>query len=157
MKIQRTENGPMARSTTPGWYERAVPPHPETTLSLVCSYEGGRYGRTRMQAYDGDRFVHSAFYDYARWEGHAGGQLLMANFVAAAEQARRAIVQADEKPDNQQGSSQHAVRAFLVDEDQLARLRQLSDLLHAGSDKERDIGHKLLLVVSDIERQEVKD
>ncbi|MGF6440090.1 hypothetical protein [Paraburkholderia youngii] len=87
MKTQEALQHKSAARIPPGWHARHVPPHPETTLELVCSYAGGRYGRTRMEAYDGDQLVHSALYDYARWEGHAGGQLLMADFVAAAEKA----------------------------------------------------------------------
>lgn len=87
MKTQESEQRKPAGRTPPGWYARQVPLHPETALELVCSYEGGRYGRTRMEAYDGERLVHCAFYDYARWEGHAGGQLLMADFVTAAEKS----------------------------------------------------------------------
>ncbi len=74
------------------WTEIQVPAHPATTLRVTCLYEGGRNGRYRVEAYDdaspGSLPVHSATYDFARWRGHCAGQLLMPDFVSAAEQAR---------------------------------------------------------------------
>ena len=68
------------------WYPRSVPPHPSTTLHIACSHSGGRMGRYRLEAFDAERLVHSAHYDWNVWQGHAAGQLLMPEFVAAAEQ-----------------------------------------------------------------------
>lgn len=70
------------------WFARQVPAHPETRLRLVCEAEGGK-GRTRLAAFDGDRLVYSASYDYWTWSGHACGQLLMPAFVEAAEATAR--------------------------------------------------------------------
>jgi PHD/YefM family antitoxin component YafN of YafNO toxin-antitoxin module len=38
--------------------------------------------------------------------------------------------------------------AYLIDADQFARLRAISSRLHAGTDRERDEGHKLWLVLN---------
>ena len=39
----------------------------------------------------------------------------------------------------------------MVDPDDVAKLRKLATELHAGSDRERDYGHRLWLIVKDIE------
>jgi hypothetical protein len=45
---------------------------------------------------------------------------------------------------------------FYLDEDQLAKLRLLADQLQGGSDRERDYGHRLWLVVVEISKQRVE-
>lgn len=75
------------------WPEIQVPQHPETQLRLVCKHEG-RNGRYHVSAYDGDVFVHSAFYSHATWMGHGCGYLLMPDFVAAAEAKASALREA---------------------------------------------------------------
>lgn len=45
---------------------------------------------------------------------------------------------------------------YLVDEDQLRKLRALYTALHGGTDRERDYGHRLWLVVEEIRNQETK-
>lgn len=42
---------------------------------------------------------------------------------------------------------------FYIDADQLKKLRQIADTLHGMSDAARDQGHKLWLIVTEIERQ----
>lgn len=67
------------------WYERQAPHCSEAhPFRLECRHEGGTHGRYRLTAYIGDTFVHSAFYDWNVWLGHAHGQLLMPDFIAAA-------------------------------------------------------------------------
>lgn len=39
---------------------------------------------------------------------------------------------------------------YYLDADQLARLNQISDALHGGSDAMRDLGHKLWLVLRQV-------
>jgi hypothetical protein len=39
----------------------------------------------------------------------------------------------------------------MVDPDDVAKLRRLSSQLHGGTDRERDYGHRLLLIVETIE------
>lgn len=48
-------------------------------------------------------------------------------------------------------------KLYLIEQDQLDRLRAISAALHSLSDRERDFGHKLWLVTLDIERQEFKE
>jgi hypothetical protein len=43
------------------------------------------------------------------------------------------------------------MKTYYLDEDQLSKLRAISDKLHSGSDKERDMGHKLMLVLREVE------
>lgn len=74
------------------WNQSAVPQHPPTSLRLECLAEGGK-GRHKVVAYDGDIFVHSAYYEYSTWYGHAHGQLLMPSFVRDAEAAKEAQAQ----------------------------------------------------------------
>ena len=38
-----------------------------------------------------------------------------------------------------------------ITKEQLRRLREISDYLHAGSDGERDIGHRIWLILSEVE------
>ena len=45
------------------------------------------------------------------------------------------------------------MKIFLIDEDQLERLKQIASRLHGGSDKERDEGHKLWLLIEQIKGQ----
>ena len=45
------------------------------------------------------------------------------------------------------------MKAYLLDEDQLAKLRALSEQLHNGTGRERDYGHRLWLVLGEIEKQ----
>lgn len=45
------------------------------------------------------------------------------------------------------------LKVFLVDEDQLSALRLLQSQLHAGTDHERDYGHRLWRILNDIEAQ----
>jgi hypothetical protein len=42
---------------------------------------------------------------------------------------------------------------YLIDEDQLVKLRQIADRLQSGSDKERDEGHRLWLLIKEISDQ----
>jgi hypothetical protein len=42
---------------------------------------------------------------------------------------------------------------YFIDDDQLRKLRRLADQLQGGSDRERDYGHRLWLLVSEIEKQ----
>lgn len=44
---------------------------------------------------------------------------------------------------------------FVLDQDQLNKLFGVSNQLHAGTDKERDLGHQLWLVLNDIRNQEI--
>lgn len=88
------------------WTEIQVPSHPETTLHLACFYEGGRSGRYRVDAHGngGDAFldrppIYSVTYDYARWMGHCAGQLLMPEFVSAAEKARVSAISSPQNDD----------------------------------------------------------
>lgn len=74
----------------PAWSLIQVPQHPETQLRIVCKSEG-RNGRYHVVAYDGDVFVHGAFYSHAKWMGHAAGSLLMPDFVSAAETKASAL------------------------------------------------------------------
>lgn len=48
-------------------------------------------------------------------------------------------------------------KTYLLDEDQLKRLRSIASLLQGGNDKERDWGHMLWNVVLQVEAQEVDD
>ena len=43
------------------------------------------------------------------------------------------------------------MRVYLVDEYQLRKLRELMLQLQGGSDRERDYGHRLWLLLNDIE------
>ena len=43
------------------------------------------------------------------------------------------------------------VEYYMVDPDDIAKLRRLSEQLHSGSDRERDYGHRLWLIVETIE------
>lgn len=49
------------------------------------------------------------------------------------------------------------MKTYLVDTDQLAKLRLLADQLQAGSDKERDYGHRLWQLVEQVQAQEYED
>jgi hypothetical protein len=40
---------------------------------------------------------------------------------------------------------------YTMTEDEMRRLRALSSQLHGGSDRERDVGHRLWLVIGQIE------
>jgi len=42
---------------------------------------------------------------------------------------------------------------FLIDAEQLEKLRNISSRLQSGSDRERDEGHRLWLLICDIEDQ----
>ena len=75
----------------PSWNLIATPPGPATDLRIECRHEFGLNGRYRLIAFDGDRWVHASFYDWNQWMGHASGQLLMTDFVAAAEKAAQLI------------------------------------------------------------------
>jgi len=70
------------------FYPRSTPPHRPTELRVVCSAEGGKHGRRRLQAYLGDRLITTCFYEWNRWEGHCSGQLLMDDFLDHAERLR---------------------------------------------------------------------
>ena len=74
------------------FYLRATPSHRQTFLRIVCEAEGGRTGRHRLTAYEGERWVASSDYAWNVWEGHCCGQLLMDDFLAYAE--RQAAAQA---------------------------------------------------------------
>lgn len=43
--------------------------------------------------------------------------------------------------------------AYLIDEEQLRRLREIAARLQGGNDRERDEGHRLWLLVNDIAGQ----
>ena len=42
------------------------------------------------------------------------------------------------------------MKAYLVDEDTMTKLGKLYAALHSGTDRERDYGHKLWLICSEI-------
>ena len=44
---------------------------------------------------------------------------------------------------------------YAVDEDQLSRMKEISDALHSGNDAMRDLGHKLWLVLNQVREQEM--
>lgn len=69
------------------WTQIATPPGPETRLRVECRHEPGAHGRYKLLAFDGDKQVHSAEYAWNEWMGHACGQLLMPDFVEAANRA----------------------------------------------------------------------
>lgn len=48
------------------------------------------------------------------------------------------------------------MKAYLIDEDQLAKLKRLYTELHSGSDRERDYGHRLWLVCAEIVKAEIE-
>lgn len=41
----------------------------------------------------------------------------------------------------------------IIDADQFAKLKRITSQLHGGTDQERDYGHRLWLVLTDVERQ----
>lgn len=71
------------------WTKIATPHGPETHLRVECRHEPGAHGRYKLLAFDGDSQVHSAEYAWNEWRGHACGQLLMPDFVEAANNAAR--------------------------------------------------------------------
>ena len=48
-----------------------------------------------------------------------------------------------------------SMKAYLVDEDTVTKLKKLHEALHGGTDRERDYGHKLWLVHREITNNEV--
>ena len=44
---------------------------------------------------------------------------------------------------------------YVMEVEQIVRLLAISDALHAGSDRERDLGHKLWLIVSEIQSNQM--
>lgn len=69
------------------WTQIATPHGPETRLRVECQSEPGKHGRYKLTAFDGDKAVHSAVYAWNVWMGHACGQLLMPEFIDAANSA----------------------------------------------------------------------
>lgn len=67
------------------FYPSATPPHRATPLRIVCEHEGGKTGRYRLTAFDGEHWAASQLYPWDMWLGHAHGQLLVDDFVAYAE------------------------------------------------------------------------
>jgi hypothetical protein len=46
-------------------------------------------------------------------------------------------------------------KLYYIEQGQLDKLRTLSDQLHGGSDRERDYGHRLWLVLGEVQSQPV--
>ena len=46
---------------------------------------------------------------------------------------------------------------YLIDEDQLRRIQEISSALHNGTDAMRDLGHKLWLVINQVKEQDVPE
>ena len=46
---------------------------------------------------------------------------------------------------------------YAIEKEQLEAIRAIADKLHAGSDKERDLGHKLWSIISQVENQKIED
>lgn len=46
---------------------------------------------------------------------------------------------------------------YLIDEDQLRRIQEISSALHNGTDAMRDLGHKLWLVINQVKKQDVPE
>ena len=49
------------------------------------------------------------------------------------------------------------MKVFLIDEDQITKLRAIEQRLHSGSDAMRDEGHKLWLVLKEVVMQETDE
>jgi hypothetical protein len=48
------------------------------------------------------------------------------------------------------------VVGYAIDVDDFNKLRKLSDTLHSGNDKERDLGHKIWLILNVVELNAIK-
>jgi hypothetical protein len=51
----------------------------------------------------------------------------------------------------QEGYVKPKIAYHMVDPDDVAKLRRLSEQLHGGTDRERDYGHRLWLIINKIE------
>lgn len=69
------------------WPLITTPTHDETSLQIEARQEPGVQGRYLLAAFDGKLWVHSQFFDWARWAGHGMGLLLMPAFIRNAEKA----------------------------------------------------------------------
>lgn len=63
----------------------ATPPHRETELSILCEQLHGTHGSYCLTAEFDKKYVHSQIYQWNVWLGHAHGQLLIDDFINAAE------------------------------------------------------------------------
>ena len=67
-----------------GWYDVSTPEH-SSEFQISCYREGGKYGRTKLEATLQGEEVHSSVFDWNKWEGHCAGRLLIDDFVKTAE------------------------------------------------------------------------
>lgn len=74
----------------PHWYEIAAPSYSGTDLEIKAKKQSGQCGAYMLTAYRNGVVVHFQRFEWNVWVGHAGGQLLMPDFVAAAERAAHA-------------------------------------------------------------------